>query len=388
MGLLDPPSRRTVAIGVLGQSNERGNVALSDMASYPNAFRSLIRPSVSVPIGPALTVQGGFHCYVHDALYLRGWKPRIVNGAVGGASFITQVAGFYPFWSANTVFYQLRNPARAGDRGYAGQLMSPEGTTVWRCVVGDNMWAFNSGPDLTAGCGIGNAHMDYVATTPNSVTPSTSATTGASKPAFPTTPSRGQIVTESPASGIAVQWRWEGYVGGNYVNSGTVCTETQRGLGFDPLGILQRLHEDMQRVDADRKIIYMANGQADLGATSAQYSAALQSIANFFLARGYEVMIGLTNYSPGSTPSSGWATTLQAGRTAALSALQAGSYGSKVHAGADLYALMGTTGPMAAGGAFLNADNVHLNGRGAVGPASGGVQPAGYHVANAIRAVL
>lgn len=388
MGLLDPPNRRSVAIGVMGQSNERGNVLTSDMAAYPNAFRSLIRPSVSVPIGPAATIAGGWHCYLYDALYRAGWQPRIVNGAVGGASFITQVAGFLPFWSANTVFYQLRTPSRAGDRGYSGQLMSPDGSTVWRCIVGDNMWAFNSGPDLTAGNGIGGADLDYVATTPNSVTPSTSATTGASKPTFPATPTRGQTVAEAPSSGIAVQWRWEGYIGGNFVNSGTVCQEAQRGIGFDPLGIIHRLHEDMQRVDADRKIIYIANGQADLGATAAQYSAALQSIANFYLARGYEVMIGLTNYSPGSSPSGGWATTLQAGRNAAISALQSGTYGSRVYSGADLYALMGTTGPMASGGAFLQADNIHLNGRGMVGPALSGVQPAGYHIANAIRSVL
>lgn len=219
---------------------------------------------------------------------------------------------------------------------------------------------------------------------------------------------RGYRVTEVPLTSAnpGVTWEFQGFINGTppngiggqgtYPLAGTVFTESQSGMGFDPLGILQRLHEELQRVKADRKLVYWANGQSDLGFASTtpgtvctQYRDALISIGNFFLNRGYEFMLGFTSYSPASSA----ATTVQwdnlvLARNAALTTLQAGADGARVYAGANLYALMGTTGPMAPSGGYMEADNIHLNGRGCIGPALSGVQPAGYHVANAIKAVL
>jgi hypothetical protein len=147
----------------------------------------------------------------------------------------------------------------------------------------------------------------------------------------------------------------------------------------------------MQRIrDVTRKIIYIQNGQTDLGTSQTGYSSVLQAIGAFFLDRGYEVMFGLTIYSPGSANSTPanygnlWAGVQNA--EASLSAVTA--YSGRVWTGKNLYTEMGTVGPMASGGDFLQLDNIHLSGAGSVGPAVGGVQCAGYHVATALKGIL
>lgn len=52
--------RIPIAFGVLGQSNERGEVVTADAAAYPTAFRSARNPAVAVPFGPALNRRGGW----------------------------------------------------------------------------------------------------------------------------------------------------------------------------------------------------------------------------------------------------------------------------------------------------------------------------------------
>lgn len=405
MGLLDRPTRRTLALGILGQSTERGAVANTDKAAYPQAFRSLRVPSLRVPINPSVGREGNWLFKVHDDLYDAGWHPIVVNGAVSGVSFVTQCAGIINAWAANAPFYRRRVPANTGDRGYAGDLISVSGK-VWRCIDGDDLFAINTGPTRNGeyAAQFGTIYSDEIATLGGrrDATGLWTSRTSASLPAFPASPYIGQTLTETPANASynPVKWRYEGDVGSNgYVASPTVCTETQQGIGFDPLGLLQRLHEEMQRVQADRKIIYIANGQADLIWPATTYKNAVKAIAAFFLRRGYEVMIGFTSYSPAITAGGSPATPTQwgnlvTGRTSAVTELQSeGTDGSgldanRVHSGADLYTLMGTTGPMASGGAFMRSDNIHLNGRGCVGPASSGVDPAGKHVADAIKAVL
>lgn len=506
MGFLDPPRRRrSVAVGVFGQSNEHGAVSLSDKAAYPQAFYSLRRSSVRAPIGPAIQNFGGWLFKVYDDLYDAGWDPIIVNGALGSVSFIKDAAGLMGSWAASTIYFRYRPPAGPVDRGYAGDLIQ-SGGGIWRCIAGNDKFALNIGPDLTATPGRGDGYLDTVVTQPGgrptgqvvtlAVTGSptggtytlvgngnttatiaynasastvqtalrtlggmfaaaavtgaasgytvalaaasnnepvplalgTNSLTGGSSPTVTVIPNtfvnyrtggttaipsdvtgftRGTVVTETPGSATdaGVAWRFEGFAtnvppNGNgtvtaWPLAGVVLTDTLAGMGFDPLGLLHRLHEEMQRVQADRKIIYLANGQADLGfastspsTVSTTYRDALISIGNFFLNRGYEVMVGLTNYSPGSSGTTVQWDNLKLAVAAALTSLQAGTDGSRVYAGADLYTLMGTTGPMASGGLFLKSDNIHLNGRGCIGPVSSGVQPAGKLVADAVKTVL
>lgn len=385
---LNSISRPTVAVGVFGQSNEHGSVLLADQAAYPNAFQSLIHPTVRVPLAPAVTLNGGFHFKLYDDLYRAGWGPTIVNGAIGGLGFVSGAAGIMQSWSANNRQLRQRLPISSGDRGYIGDHMSPDNVNVWVCVDGDDRLVLNTGPARMVH---GGTFIDYAETT--SIDPTNANTvsrTSATKPSFPANPTYGDTLTETPANGSdkPVKWKYIGKVGQRgYVSSGAVLSEASKGAGFDPFGVIHRLHEEMQRVRADRKIIYIANGQGDLGWTMGIYRDSLKSIANFYLDRGYEVMIGLTNYSP-AVAGAAWDTTLKAGRIAALADLKSARPTDKIWDGPDLYTLMGTTGPMASNGGFMSPDNVHLNGRGMIGPALSGVEPAAKHVFDAFKVAL
>lgn len=365
---------KRIAIGVLGQSNERGNVALTDLASYPLAFGSLQNPAAVVPIGPSVSIAGGWWHYVYDALRDYGYEPEIVQGSIGSLSYVKHLAGQMSFSNRSAGYYRKRAPAGYPDRGYAGDLICPNGNRVFRATVGRDIAAVNAAPFLSIGSTATN--LDYI----NFVG---AQNTAASAPDF-STANVGDTVVDG-----GITWTCEATSNGAYGGAGgTIFTEGQNGLGFDPFGVIARLHEDMQRVrDVERKIIYLGNAQSDLSNTQAWYQASLVSIANFFLNRGYEVMMGLSCFSPGSGSTAQY-DTLTAALAGAKTTLRAGNYSSKVLDGANLYSLMGSTGPMASGGAYMQGDNVHLNGAGAVGPAVSGVQCAGYHVANALKAVL
>lgn len=449
--------RKKIAFGIIGQSNERGNVLESDKAAYPLAFGSLINPrGVQCPIGPAKARTGGWWPYVYDELWNWGYELEMVNGAVGSASFIAHVAGQMALYdSFSQVGYQRRLPSSGEDKGFAGMRIAPTAgsdSPVWVQVAGgEDTAAFASGafPVLVNGAGV-ETQLDYMLYTANNkksggarFTADFSGTTmtvtsvakgtlavgqylygyggyrnqitaalqitalgtgtggtgtytvsasnsGAGKVLCSTTANFAYTALGATVTDGDLTWKCESATstspyGGQY---GTVFTEAQMGKGFDPYGLLTRLHDEMQRVrDADRKIIYIQNAQSDVSATQAQYQAALESIANYYLNRGYEVMIGLSCFNPGGATTTQY-NTLKAGRDAALVSLKAGVNGAKVFDGADLYTLMGSTGPMAAGGGFMQADNTHLNGRGVVGPALSGIDPAGKHVSDAVKAVL
>lgn len=435
-----------VAVGIIGQSNERGNVLLPDKAAYPLAFQSARRASLNVPIAPALTLAaGGWWCKTFDELWDWGYDLQIVNGAIGSAGMVRHIAGQMQFRQSSAKAFALRAPlAGSIDRGFAGDCINPSGTKVYRCTTGTNFFAMHSGQGRPVQ-GATYTWFDFI----NSDNPG--LLTAGSAPDFATPSTVGATVVDGGCT-----WTLESLTTTAYGGAGgTVFTEAQRGIGFDPFGICQRMHEEMGRIDAERKIIYIQNGQTDLGSSAAVYQAALQSVASFFLDRGYEVMIGLTVYSVASGSTANY-NLLQTGWAAALVALKA-IYPGKVLDGPNLYALMGSTGPMGGsnitgavtggnlltvtavtngalevgqtvakvdgtilgtiasfgtgaggtgtynltggvnqasialrtvGGFLQEVDGVHLNGRGAVGPALSGVEPASTHVANALKAIL
>lgn len=438
--------KRPIAIGIFGQSNERGNVLTSDKVAYPQAFGSLRNSAEIVPIGPSVSVSGGWWHHVYDVLYDAGYEASLVNGAIGSLSFLTQAAGYIQNRANSTTAYcNKRASVGPGDRGDAGDVITFGGKFFNVTAGGNNRSAINSGPQQNSGNFA--AYVDYISGL------STGGTNAASAPDVSAT-AVGATVTDGALTLTCVNGA---FYTGALNNVLTDSAGSMAGRGFDPLGLMQRLHEDMQRIrGVERKIIYVANGQTDLGIGAVTYGSAVQSIGLFFLARGYEVMIGLTCYSPGSSLSSSTNYgNLQTGVANAIAALSA-AYPGKVHAGADLYALMGTTGPMggsriqfavasnvltvsslfsgalevgqtvatSAGaivgtiaslgtgsggtgtynltggvdtasttgrtvGAFLQAlDGIHLNGAGVCGPDVAGVGCAGKHVAAAIRAIL
>lgn len=374
-----------IAVGIIGQSNEHGSVLSAGAATYPQAFRSLLNSSVCVPLSPAVTLGGGWWFKVYDDLLARGYEAQIVNGASGSMSMILHAAGFFYNGSSRSYsgFGQKRIPSWPGDRGYVGDLLLKSGVGYFRCTKGNHRFAISHGPGTPFPNNGGAAYTDGVTALPGgSVSYGTFAITAASEPTF--VGPKGNVVVDG-----TVEWTFETSGGdATYPSPGGVFTEANKGVGFDPYGILQDVHEKMQAIrDVERKIIYIANGQADLGNTAPRYQSALESVANFFLSRGYEVMIGFTCFNPNNGNITDH-NTLVTGVNAAITALQAGPYGSKVFAGANLFASMGTTGPMALGGAFMEADNVHLNGAGCVGADVSGVSCAGKYVMDAFAAIL
>jgi hypothetical protein len=363
----------SAAIGVFGQSNEQGAVLTTDTTAQ--AFVSQRNPSVRVPFGPSVSLKGGMWPTVYDALDPWGWNLKIVNGAIGSLGFIRDVAGMITGRSNSTGYYQRRPPntLNDGDKGDRGDIINVS-NRMFRCTSGRTRQAINLGPNRDLSGSYKN--LDFL------VFQGTQAT-AASSPDFSTAVNVGDTVVDG-----TIVWTLEAtfaYGSGAPPTVGQADFTTHDGVLFDPLSAAQRLHLEMQKVrDVERKIIYMANGQADLYAgTQTWYRDALIGVAKFFLQNNYEVMIGLTSFSPGSGTTAQY-DGLVTQRAAALATLQANpAYGSRVYEGANLYALMGSTGPMAAGGAFLQNESgsyVHLNGAGAV--------VAGGHIANALKAVL
>jgi hypothetical protein len=390
-------SRPAIALGVLGQSNERGNVSqLTDAASYPAAFQSARNPGAGVPFAPSVSRLGGYWPAVVDELCDWGYDLQIVNGAIGGLSFLTQLTPYINTRQGNFSGYSVqRQPGGTGDRGDFGSVITITGfgsaptTRYFVCVAGGQQRFVTNRPPIVNA--LGNSYQDAAQWT-------VGATTAAVAPDFSTAAAPtgtallgGQVVD----GGITWARINESFYGA--LNNGVMVSEhpdtlvasgAQLGRGFDPLGICDRLLEELTRVRAARRIVYIAYGQSDLGVGAAVFSAILQSAAQFFLNRGCEVMLGLTNFSP---LSSGATSTsygnMGAGLASAIATLQA-KYPGKVWAGANLYQAMGSTGPMAPGGAFLQGDGIHLNGAGAVGPDVGGVSSAKVHVAGALKAAL
>jgi hypothetical protein len=405
-------SRIAIAVGICGQSNERGSVLVGDNA-YPQAFASLRNSGLRIPIGPANALAGGWWFKLYDDMLDRGYSLTIRNGAIGSMSMILHAAGQIEYRTAGSKAVFARRASIGGqDRGFRGTLISPvPGGTgpVYAAKTANPRAAFGSAP-VSIDPTIGPSAYDYILTNSqplktggvdynvtisgtNVTVNSTVGGTGtlsvgdsvygwgaynnqilAGTKVASITDSTHFVLNKSGMDGTKIIATTpadfsSGVIGTQVVdgditweciqasNPGLLIpmTEAYAGLGFDPFGILARLHEDMQRVQASRKIIYIQNGQADVASSSATYSAALQSVAKYFLNRGYEVMIGLTCWQPISTGGVNGYNNLRTGQQAALSALQAdATFGTRVFAGADLYSNMGTTGPMS-GGTFTGS---------------------------------
>lgn len=449
-GLTPHAHRPKVALAIVGQSNERGSVLVSDMATFPQAFGSLVNPAEVVPISPAVTINGGWWHYVQDALHDWGYDLRLVNGAIGGAS-VMHMANYLRAWVANYSYASKRSPIGPGDRGDFGDLIVAPNNMIFRCISGGQQrFALNTGPER-ANDGASGAYLDTLAGL------NTGGTSGASAPDWASvavggTISDGALTWQRMETSVYAECRanFSGYLSDQY--------PAVQGRGFDPLGILQRTYEELMRVrGVTRRIVYIANGQSDLGSGPVSYGNALRAVAIFFLRRNVEVMIGLTMNAPAATNNTEtyWSN-LSTGVANAIAALQA-DYPGKVHAGANLRNAMGASGPIggrlftgsisgstltvtatgndgaievghtitdtsgnvkgvvsalgtgtggtgtyaltgavttassalrAQGAFFSPLDGIHLNGAGCVGPDIGGVACAGKYVADAVKALF
>ena len=354
-----PSGSSRIAVGILGQSNERGQVLQTDAAANPQAFASLRIPGVASPLAGVVSIQststgpyGAPWFKFFDDLWDWGYEAVMFNGSVGSMSMIQHVAGQVVTRANTTAYASRRQAVDREDMGYIGDMTVQSGK-LFLCTTGRDKYAVRRAP-YRAGVntGIGQKY-DFIATV------GSQASAGADPGTWAGTALGGAVTDGSVVWTNIDDTNSVGFINGQVLN------ENQSGLGFDPLGLCERLHMNMQALQgvAARHII-LCNAQGDAGATSGNYSAALQHVGNFFLRRGYVVWLGLSCYGPALT--TGQYDTLTTGLNSAISTLQGGTWGSRVRAGANLYQLMGSTGNMGSGGAFMQGDNLHLTGPGSI----------------------
>lgn len=359
-------ARTPIAVGVLGQSNERGQTdpaeligGVASLTAYPQAYASLRNPALRYPIGPATAKNGGMWFRLYDELFDWGYDARIANGAVGSASMIRDIAGQCQARANSTGYRQRRAPGGQGDNGYAGDFMVVQGR-VFLCTKGLLAFATNLNSDYTQVSGATSSpELDYIRTIGTNAT-------AAAEPAGLATAAVGDVVVDG-----TIEWTClstsTSY--GNYsYTAGGVFNDVR--VGFDPFGLCRRLLREVQAVrDARYRVVLLANAQSDTA--SLAYQQALESIGQYYAHRGVAVAIGLSCWQPtgGSISNYDNLSIRVAGAITNLRA-QATSYyrAADILTGANLYQLMGSTGDMAAGGANFakdsGQDGIHLNARG------------------------
>ena len=358
-----------VAIGMLGQSNERSAVppeevigGVQSRIAYPQAFRSLRRPGLRNPVFPALAKAGGPIFRLHDELMDAGFLPHIVNGSIGGMSMVRDVCGQIQTRANSTAYRQKRAPIGHGDYGYAGDYTVVAGK-VFLCTRGVLAFAVNSNNSNEPG---GAHDIDYIRIVGTNAT-------AASEPAGFATAGVGDVVVDG-----SVEWTCMSAnttFNGSTYTAGNVLTEVRSG--FDPFALMHRLRDELGRVtNATHRVVMLQNAQSDLANANLSYQQALENIATFFLVRGCMVSVGLSMYQATADNTAAY-NNLTTRVNGALNTLRThpvnvGPYYElrDVITGANLYTLMGSTGAMAAGGAYFardsGQDNIHLNAAGAI----------------------
>ncbi len=347
-------SRKPVTLLVLGQSTEQGPVPLSDRAAWPGAFASVRNPGFAQKRLIPVANRGGWWSKVYDDLWDWGYDCDVINAAVGGASILGHIVGFMQPRSNNSGYYQRRvTGINYPDLGDFGDLLQITNGVTRHFVVtgGRQRQLFNAPPFVSA---VGAAtYQDYVSFA------QTSEASGASVPdvssvAVGGTISDGSLTLTRVDSGFyATETAFypgiDPAVNGGQPNWNLygIMGERSAGYGWDPCGVIAHADRLAQSASpAEHRIVYFSNGQSDLGIASATYQRACMLLANYFLRRGWTVVLGNTIYSPASAGSTTVNYQAQVdGVDAAISALSA-VYPGKVFRGANLYAALGTSGPM------------------------------------------
>lgn len=284
------------------------------------------------------------------------YSPTAAKKSTGGAAFTGSISG--------TV---LTVTAVSAGTIAVGELIAGTGVTANTKIT-----SFGTGSG-----GVGTYNLDTSQTA--------ASTTINSGPDFRAATALGSTVTDG-----AVVWTnvgsaaTLGYALNTAFKPKTLDGASGQAPGFDPLGIVRRaarMAQELRSAGCSRIFVYLCNGQSDAQATSrANYQLALTYLTQFFRGLGFEVLIGLSTYTRGDA-TAGWD-----GLSAAVSAtLAAFASDAGVHAGANLYQLMGTTEganglSYITTGADSAENNAHIN-----APAQ--IVAGGYHAA-AIKAAL
>lgn len=353
-------NRKKLAILVIGQSNEQGVVTLSDKAAYPQAFQSQRNEGVYVPVSPDVAVanRGGWWPKVYDDLYDWGYDAQIINGAVGGMGMQLHCCGVSQDRVSSSFYYMRRDAGLLHpDRGDFGDIIaipythSQLGAQIKIFNVTGNARkrsAFNAGPFRGV---VGTSTLqDFVAFSQENLLSGSSVPSNATIEAAAV----GQTITDGNLTLTCLELNQSGsrydrlgtYNPDSLFCFGGMLGEQNAGFGFDPLGIIARGWEALSKSHAEKKLVYIQNGQTDLGVGNTSYSRALACVATFFLRRNCAVMIGNTLYSPGSANSTVANYTAQIQGVDSAISLMTPFFPGKVFRGANLFASMGSTGPM------------------------------------------
>lgn len=293
------------AIAWVGQSNEFGSTDWPDTAG---AVGAPTRDTVTTTALTSITAatQGSMHPQVAALGGKRGIWRTIFNTAQGSTSICHNWCGQFVAWSAAGTY---------GKGAYA--------------IAAGNIYKFTSST--------------------NAGSPNVGVTAGSA----PTWPGSGTVV--------------DGEITWTYVRAataadvvGTVLTSSH--ALFDPNGLFATIKTGLDALPsnyAGKRFVAISIGQGDksVGTTQANYTAGIQSAANYLLAQGYKVLIGFTCSGVTAGLDAWLSGTGKPGYQAALASF-AGN--SNVFAGVDLYTSLGVL-TVTANDVGLLADNLHMN---------------------------
>lgn len=296
---------RRVALGWVGQSNERGQGrywnsmlgSAADPAAYQTCWNQSATNGQRDPIAPSLTGGASWWPPLADLARARGTAITLVNGAIGGISFMKHVCGQMKSWAANTAFFQSRTASLAGDGGYKGDLILV-GTQMWRCTTGNGLYVSLDDPaGLTlyqVGSDLGNTikRLDYILYDRSN---STLLKSGGTQPNFASITTPGSTISDG-----GLVWTLVSNSAASPYNGFVPFPRT--ATEFDPLGILSRVKTSLDAVgNVDQRWFAFSNGQSDVqGSVGVQstiqtwYANALQNISDWGVNAGYKVLIGFT----------------------------------------------------------------------------------------------
>ena len=335
---------KPIALGILGQSNEKGQLPSASRAAFPTCFQSALNPAVTSTMGYTNSLDtsftGSWWPAFYDLMRAYGYDMQMINGAFGAMSFVEHVCGKVKAWAANTDYCQERTSrVNHYDRGYIGDVIVESGR-IFRCTTGNQRYLTYRVEQFDGATPIGTT-LAYVNTVG-------SAVTGGAKPAGFATATKGQTIADG-----GITWTCVSATNNIGLFTSQVFHSGIYGYGFDPLGVLAMLHDQMAlKTGVVDKYVLVCNGQADTGYAGATYQQALGYIVDYFRNRNYKVALGLSSFtSGGSAVTWGQLSTDVATVLAAKRATDTG-----VVAAANLYqAIVGPT---------WQGDGVHLDGDG------------------------
>ena len=258
---------KPIALGILGQSNEKGQLPSASKAAFPTCFQSALNPAVTSTMGYTNSLDtsftGSWWPAFYDLMRAYGYDMQMINGAFGAMSFVEHVCGKVKAWAANTGYCQERTSrVNHYDRGYIGDVIVESGR-IFRCTTGNQRYLTYRVEQFDGATPIGTT-LAYVNTVG-------SAVTGGAKPAGFATATKGQTIADG-----GITWTCVSATNNIGLFTSQIFHSGLYGYGFDPLGVLAMLHDQMAlKTGVVDKYVLVCNGQADTGYAGATYQQAL-----------------------------------------------------------------------------------------------------------------